>query len=236
MFQDSAGTTPVTAAGDPVGLWQDKSGNGHHLVQTTDANRPILRQDAQGVWYLEGNGTSISMSVPDSTGAFKFLHDGTGAHTCIGTYINSDEAVRMYFTATAATSASSVGHIFWYDNVAVVPYALRATMFNGSGTNLIGNNQNNTVTPFTKMVLSSAFKTSITGTAAANILSKNNTFVRSWNMSLEPSTANSLHNFTIMANGASANRLNGRVYGLIVTTRYDLRSTIDAWMMRKIVV
>ena len=32
LFQDSAGTTPVTAAGDPVGLMRDKSGRGNHAT------------------------------------------------------------------------------------------------------------------------------------------------------------------------------------------------------------
>ena len=33
LFQDSAGTTPVTTAGQPVGLMLDKSGNGNHATQ-----------------------------------------------------------------------------------------------------------------------------------------------------------------------------------------------------------
>ena len=35
LFQDSAGTTPVTTAGQPVGLMLDKSGNGNHATQAT---------------------------------------------------------------------------------------------------------------------------------------------------------------------------------------------------------
>ncbi|WP_281983206.1 phage head spike fiber domain-containing protein [Thalassorhabdomicrobium marinisediminis] len=41
MFQDAAGTNPVTAGGDPVGLIQDKSGNGNHLSQAVDEARPV---------------------------------------------------------------------------------------------------------------------------------------------------------------------------------------------------
>lgn len=40
LFQDSAGTTPVTAAGQPVGRISDKSGNGNHATQATAAARP----------------------------------------------------------------------------------------------------------------------------------------------------------------------------------------------------
>lgn len=44
MFQDTAGTVPVTAAGQPVGLRKDKSGRNNHAYQTVSASRPILQQ------------------------------------------------------------------------------------------------------------------------------------------------------------------------------------------------
>lgn len=44
MWQDAAGTIPVTAAGQPVGLMKDKSGRNNHAYQTTSAARPILQQ------------------------------------------------------------------------------------------------------------------------------------------------------------------------------------------------
>lgn len=42
LFQDSAGTTPVTAMEQPVGLQLDLSGRGNHRRQTTSANRPVV--------------------------------------------------------------------------------------------------------------------------------------------------------------------------------------------------
>lgn len=55
LFQDAAGTTPVTAVGQPVGRVKDKSGNGNHLTATGTA-RPTLRQDASGFKYIEFDG------------------------------------------------------------------------------------------------------------------------------------------------------------------------------------
>lgn len=50
LFQDSAGTTPVTASGQPVGLMLDKSGRGNHATQPTAGSRPIYhRGDSRGV-------------------------------------------------------------------------------------------------------------------------------------------------------------------------------------------
>ena len=49
MFQDIAGTIPVTTAGQFVGKWLDKSGNGNHAVAAADNNtRPIYQIDAEG--------------------------------------------------------------------------------------------------------------------------------------------------------------------------------------------
>lgn len=56
MFQNSNGTTAV-AVGDPVGYIADKSGNGYHAIQATAGLRPVLRQDAQGRYYLETDGS-----------------------------------------------------------------------------------------------------------------------------------------------------------------------------------
>ena len=42
LFQDAAGTTPVTAVEQPVGRWLDKSGNGNHATQSITVSRPKL--------------------------------------------------------------------------------------------------------------------------------------------------------------------------------------------------
>jgi len=41
LQQDSAGTTPVTAAGDPIGRIMDKSGAANHCIQATTTSRPL---------------------------------------------------------------------------------------------------------------------------------------------------------------------------------------------------
>lgn len=43
LFQDSGYTTPAAADGDPLGGWQDQSGNGRHATQATAAKRPVLK-------------------------------------------------------------------------------------------------------------------------------------------------------------------------------------------------
>lgn len=64
LFQDAAGTTPVTAVGQPVGKILDKSGRGNHATQATGASRPTLQQDSNGLYYLSFDGTDDGMLTP----------------------------------------------------------------------------------------------------------------------------------------------------------------------------
>jgi hypothetical protein len=60
LFQDSAGTTPVTASGQPVGLMLDKSGNGNHATQAISAQRPTYTEGG-GLSWLAFNGLDDAM-------------------------------------------------------------------------------------------------------------------------------------------------------------------------------
>lgn len=74
LFQDSAGTVPVTAAGQPVGRMLDKSGRGNHVSFGDGANRPMLRSNiVTGYFYLETDGADdFGVTAPvDFTGTNK---------------------------------------------------------------------------------------------------------------------------------------------------------------------
>ena len=62
MFQDTSGTTPLTAVDQLVARVNDLSGNGNHLIQSTSGSRPILKQDAKG-YYLQFDGTNDFMQT-----------------------------------------------------------------------------------------------------------------------------------------------------------------------------
>ena len=78
MFQDAAGTIPVTAAGQSVGLIRDKSGRNNHAYQTASASRPLLQRNATtGAYYLAFDGAddflvtnSINFAVTDKVSLF----------------------------------------------------------------------------------------------------------------------------------------------------------------------
>jgi hypothetical protein len=65
LYQDSAGTTPVTADGDPVGLMLDKSGNGNHASQSVASARPIYRTDGTLRWLkFDGVDDRLEFFIP----------------------------------------------------------------------------------------------------------------------------------------------------------------------------
>jgi hypothetical protein len=69
LAQNSDGTGAV-AIGDPVGYMADLSGNGNHATQGAAGARPVLRQTAGGLFYLEFDGVDDWMQSPviDLTG------------------------------------------------------------------------------------------------------------------------------------------------------------------------
>ena len=67
LFEED-GTTPASVNG-PVGKILDKSGNGNHLIQTTETKCPTLKL-ASGLYYLEFDGVDdgLQSAAVDFTG------------------------------------------------------------------------------------------------------------------------------------------------------------------------
>ena len=106
LFQDSAGSTPVTAVEQPVGRMLDKSGRGNHATQATTTKRPVYSRRVAlnlkseypgGVADAPGrNGLVSASSIPDFLGgtALAFGHDG----------VTASYAYRQDFTPTAGVA------------------------------------------------------------------------------------------------------------------------------------
>ena len=61
LFQNSDGTIPVTANGDPIGLVLDKTGNNYNLTQTVSASRPKL---LNGGIVFDKVDDALTLTVP----------------------------------------------------------------------------------------------------------------------------------------------------------------------------
>ena len=75
MFKDSAGTQPVTADGDPVGLIKDRSGNGNHAIAPNSAARPTYRTDGVLHW-LQFDGVDDFLLCEDMSLIFDDFYIG----------------------------------------------------------------------------------------------------------------------------------------------------------------
>ena len=101
LFQDAAGTIPVTADGQPVGKILDKSGNGNHASQSVSSKRPTYR-DVGGVQWLEFDGAddilvtgNIDFTQTDKMSVFSQVR-----HT------NSDQGIICEFTDVSTTAGA----------------------------------------------------------------------------------------------------------------------------------
>jgi hypothetical protein len=81
LFQDAAGTIPVTAYGQKVGRILDKSGNNNHATQATTALQPTYQIDNEGNPNLtfSGSYTQLTTSAIDFTATAQMMV-GVGLH------------------------------------------------------------------------------------------------------------------------------------------------------------
>ena len=107
MYQDAAGTTPVTAVEQPVGKILDKSGNGYHATQNITAYRPVLKQDANGNYYLNSDNVDDYLNLPAMPGAVTYtLNENGFVNMTSGTILGSTPILRWrdkFYGAVAGT-------------------------------------------------------------------------------------------------------------------------------------
>ena len=95
LFQDAAGTVPVTAVGQPVGKILDKSGNGNHATQSITAYRPVLKQDANGNYYLNSDNVDDYLNLPAMPDAVTYtLNENGFVDMTSGTVLGSTPILR----------------------------------------------------------------------------------------------------------------------------------------------
>ena len=108
LFQDAAGTTPVTAVGQPVGLMLDKSKGlalGPELVTGGDFSNPLNWTVTTG-WVVSGGtanfsnptGSTIFQSSPTVVGTYQIEFDASGPRINGSIAINSPGTDTYTFT------------------------------------------------------------------------------------------------------------------------------------------
>ena len=105
LFQDSAGTTPVTAVEQPVGRMLDKSGRGNHAIQATTTKRPVL---SRRVNLLLATATLATQSITTLAASHRLTFSGAGSITLSGTASGVFGAGTHTIACTAGTLTITV--------------------------------------------------------------------------------------------------------------------------------
>ena len=131
MFQDRAGTMPVTADGQTVGKILDKSGRGNHAVAPSDAARPLYKTSG-GLDWLQFDGVDDSLS----TAGIDFSSTNKRS-VFIGVRKNEDTRVGSILQLGPNTMPVG-GFGMWMGSPLSGPYAGWASTYNpSSNVNLI---------------------------------------------------------------------------------------------------
>ena len=223
MFQDSAGTTPVTAIEQPVGLILDKSGRGNHASQSTTTSRPILRQDATGRHYLEFDGTDDWMAISNTAMPVNDFVCVSGVNVVSSTSTKVVIARTYYWGAfqvairanNAVTNASKL-------IVGVGRTGIDEAQASSTANADAGN-----------IVLLGSYNRANVG-AATNLAAENNT-PYTQTISYDANDAATLGAFRNTSN-VTAGRMNGRLYGVVLrnaATNSTNKSNLVRWMAAK---
>lgn len=134
LFQDSAGTIPVTGTEQPVGLMLDKSGNGNHATQPTASKRPVLSSRvnlltwsedfSNAAWVKSNCSVSGSLVTATTTGA-ELRQDATGiGGTITVTYYarkgSGPTEANTFQLRNQSTATTLLGVAVNYDTLAIV--------------------------------------------------------------------------------------------------------------------
>jgi len=111
LFQDSAGTLPVTAMEQPVGLMLDKSGWGNHASQATTTARPVV-----SARYNLLQDTMFQ----DATTTRKWVNLGLSITPTYGTHVAPDGTM----TAVTLTSTGGPPTCYQYFPVTALPFVV----------------------------------------------------------------------------------------------------------------
>ncbi len=122
MFQDSAGTTPVTATGQPVGRILDKSGRGNHATQPTAAARPVYQIDGSGRPHLLFDGVDDFML----TGSVNFTATDKISFW-MGLYVAATSSRILELSLDAGSAANPGAFVFRHPTSTVYDIYLRGS-------------------------------------------------------------------------------------------------------------
>lgn len=234
LFQDAAGTVPVTAAGQSVRLMRDKSGRGNHATAPSDAARPVLQADGSGLLHLVFNGTNSSMS----TSSVNFTSTDKMTVFC-GVRKLSDATTGRVVELSAAADT----------NIGAFGVSAPSGAAQNFGFNLTGNNGSGVAQSIDVRVLT--YTSPITAVVTASFDLSQSTAATELVMRVNGATPGTIDRFGSASAGTgnfgnfamfigsrnnASSRFNGRLYGLVVRGSASSAAQIistERWMAGK---
>jgi hypothetical protein len=231
LFQDAAGTVPVTAVGQSVRLMRDKSGRGNNATAPSDAARPVLQQDSSGLLHLLFNGSNSSMV----TGAIDFSSTNKVSAFAGATKL-IDGSTFQCIVELSADSNSNLG-TFVVGAATVLGDASRRTWAAGvTGTSVLLGSAAIFAAPDTRVMAANFDLAGATAADQCALRLNGIAQTLTYNIANAGSRNFISSQIYIGRRGGSANPFNGRLYGLIVrgtaTSAAQVTST-ERWLAGK---
>ncbi len=205
MFQDTAGTSPVTASGQTIQRINNKVVGGPYFSQAAGPTYNTFNGSQLGAVF---NGSSNYL-VSSDTNYWKFLTDGTRYVVIMQGMITAQPSSAMWWLNSENNSVSNVGISMYSAGGANYQTTIRST--NGAGAVWISNTtSNNAIALNTAFVMTMRCQDSSADTNDC-IIRVGGVAVASGDRTASPSAGNPTFALCIGALPSLAGRLNGRI-------------------------
>jgi hypothetical protein len=237
---DASDAASVTLDSTRVSQLSDKSGNGRHLTNTTSGSTQpsYVTGGRNGLNVLSFAAASVQrLSVPSSTAAFKFLHDGTPCWWIIASsYGNSSNPATYYVVFATNNGTSAVGMNYQFNDLPADGQNNGADIqvANGSSYAVAGYNAGfpaslkNIITPQSPTVQELLMDVgNATAASRATLRINGGTGITFNTYTGTPSTGNSSSNFTVGAVSSGSYPMQGEMYELMFFSQQPTAAARD---------